>query len=58
MNEPVHSKETPACEHCGCFDVVQLGDRWLCVDCYAIAGACCVLKSSGASKSPSDIPLP
>jgi hypothetical protein len=56
MDSESQLKETPPCEHCGKFDAVQLGDRWLCVDCYAVAGACCALKSQTASISPSDVP--
>jgi len=29
------------CDTCGCFDAVQIGDRWLCVDCYEGCGSCC-----------------
>ncbi len=29
------------CEMCGRFDAVQIGDRWLCVDCYEGCGSCC-----------------
>jgi hypothetical protein len=30
-----------ACEMCGRFDAVQIGDRFLCVDCYEGCGSCC-----------------
>lgn len=30
-----------ACDTCGCFGAVQIGDRWLCVDCYEGCGSCC-----------------
>ncbi|HEY9509738.1 MAG TPA: hypothetical protein VIV82_07745 [Verrucomicrobiae bacterium] len=30
-----------ACELCGRFDAVQIGDRFLCVDCYEGCGSCC-----------------
>lgn len=31
----------PVCETCGRPDALQVGDRWLCPDCLAVAGSCC-----------------
>lgn len=33
--------EIHACESCGRHDAVQIGDCWLCVNCYAESGSCC-----------------
>jgi hypothetical protein len=35
--------ETPpaACEMCGRPDALLVGGRWICDDCYQIAGSCC-----------------
>lgn len=34
-------KTDHTCELCGRFDAVQIGDRFLCVDCYEGCGSCC-----------------
>lgn len=31
-----------ACDRCGRSDTVPCGDRWLCEECIAIAGSCCL----------------
>jgi hypothetical protein len=31
----------PVCEACGQPDALQVGDRWLCANCIAVAGSCC-----------------
>ena len=41
MEALVPGKTAPVCEECGSYDAVAVGDRWLCVDCYAIAGSSC-----------------
>ncbi len=30
-----------ACEECGVFGAVAIGDVWLCERCYAAKGSCC-----------------
>ena len=38
---PGSAPTPPACEVCGRPDALQVGDRWLCPDCLAVAGSCC-----------------
>jgi hypothetical protein len=38
---PVKLNEGIACDVCGRFGAVELGDRHLCVDCYEGCGSCC-----------------
>ena len=46
---PMNPETTPAvqlndalaCDVCGRFGAVELGDRRLCVDCYESCGSCC-----------------
>ncbi|HXT12699.1 MAG TPA: hypothetical protein VN873_14140 [Candidatus Angelobacter sp.] len=33
--------ESAACDVCGRFGAVEVGDRKLCVDCYGGCGSCC-----------------
>jgi hypothetical protein len=56
MEIPPPVLEARVCDQCGCFDSVQVGDRWLCVDCYSVAGACCALKSGNPEASSKDAP--
>lgn len=30
-----------ACDECGAFGAVAVGDRWLCERCYSEKGSCC-----------------
>jgi hypothetical protein len=54
MEEQSPTQQPPVCDQCGCFEAVQMGDRWLCVDCYSVAGACCALKPQSPEASRKD----
>jgi len=36
------SKNNQPCERCGSTAAKQCGDHWLCLDCYEVAGSCCL----------------
>jgi len=41
------TKETTACERCGCFEVMEIADKFLCADCVALAGCGCAGDGEG-----------
>lgn len=41
-SEPLRVDQTVACERCGRFGALSVGERLLCPDCHAIAGSCCL----------------
>lgn len=36
-----------ACEHCGCFDTLEMAGQFLCADCVALAGGGCAGNGDG-----------
>jgi len=41
MSEQPKPAENLACEQCGRFDAIEVGDHKLCPDCHAVSGSCC-----------------
>jgi hypothetical protein len=49
----VRSNDDLACDECGRFGAVDLGERKLCPDCYATGGSCC----SGLGRETQDLEI-